>query len=424
MNKKISKLVLIGITISMLIVVTYIGVSTKENYSVVDIKGNRAELDDVNVVYQQRNGIYKTTEVKISKDDIDVDKNAKEAVDGFDINKKTKENRSILNGAWSSYNIYEDKNIIGNVQVNRSYEGHYTDDDYAKVYAYIQEKDLQSNKIKEYEIPIESDIPYDINVDYNTVPLKYNNELYLTVLHNVEQGYNIKEKGENQIVGSKEIYINVYKIDLEKEISKLIKTKKIDAPNNKDNLIAYGNLAFSNNNKTYFMSEEYSYNEKNEYKSEFELIEYDVKSNEFNTIKTDIKSFEVGMQNNFYINDNKVTFVTAEEDSSKIDVYFTTIDLNTNKIIRSNEKYSLSLSDHTVSDQNLFEYYVNDFKIIDNKIYLTLRGWRYEDHYSRDHIREYVYVLDEKSKETLYTGKIKDKKGNFTDSSILKSEEL
>lgn len=411
MNKRLSKIVLV-LTIGLIaITCIYLGISNKSSQKIVDIKGNRQALKGMNIVYQEDQGIYKTKSVKISKDKLEIDNYAKEVPPLLPSTKENIKNRDLLKYVNYQEPTYEDDKSKGYVQINENY------DDYSSVVqhqymAHVTDKNLQTNKITYYEIPIKASIKDENGTDYSSVVIKYQGELYLAVIIDIQPNYFSKE--EEQISASKECLINVYKLNLENESSEQIFSQKMS---DKEKLASRGNIAFSHKDKVYMTMNRYNELENKKYETKYDLVEYDLNTNKINItqIPTSIKN--KGSLDDYCIDGNKINFMNYDYDKKEsTDIYKLTMDLDTKKIL-SNDKYTLK------NEKSSFRNNVEKIKVDNNKIYLITQGLSEDDKInSSQATAHYVHIIDEKTKETLYTGKVYEEIGHGVDLNIVNEE--
>ncbi|MEG0843836.1 MAG: hypothetical protein RSF39_06755 [Romboutsia sp.] len=419
MKNKISKIILVLPIAILIVMAIYLGISTKVDYNLVDISGDKKELGNVSVLFQERHGAYKTSEVKVSKDGMDVDKFSKEVSGRVEINNFTKDNRDILDGVYNQNEIYKSDDSVGYISL---YIGHGENNYKSEIY--IDEKNLENNKTKNYKIPIEigdikeyEEYGYDISV----VPIKYNDDLYVAIGINKGGEIIVYNNGEGENSISKESFMSVYKLNLEDETSEIIFNEQIVDGNNE--LARISNIiCFSNDNSAYFVKEICEKDGVN-YKLKYELLRYNLENKKLSKVEIPVKNIEGEHLNQYSVAQNRVTFTKERFTSNnEMEIYKTTVDLDSEKVIESNEKYIIKLEDSRST------FILNQVKSIDGKLYLIIHSTNgQEDEYSSRGIFNsdvYTYVIDEKSKDTLYCGKIKEGKGNVSHISILSEDEL
>lgn len=129
---------------------------------------------------------------------------------------------------------------------------------------------------------------------------------------------------------------------------------------------------------------------------------------------------------NYYIEDNKVTFLISVTYGQYLDIKQITLDLDKDNEKPKIETYKIKAEDYTVSDSEFYTYSIDRFKILNDKIYLTVSAYdsREVSNYRNNASRDYIYVLDENSKDILYIGKIMGRNKGFIYPSIVREEEL
>lgn len=411
MNKRLSKTVLV-LTIGLIATTCiYLGISNKSNPKIVDIKGNRQALEGMNIVYQEPEGMYKTKLVKISKDNLEIDNYAKELPPSFPSTTENIKNRDLLKNVNYQQPTYEDDKSKGYEFLNENH------DDYSSVVqhqymAYVKDKNLQTNKITSYDIPIKASIKDDNETNYTSVAIKYQGNLYLVVSIDIQPNYFSKE--EEQIRASKECLINVYKLNLENESSEQVFSQKMS---DKEKLASIGNISFSHKDKVYMTMNRYNELENKKYETKYDLVEYDLNTNKINItqIPTSIKN--QSSLGDYCIDGNKVSFISYDHDKKEsTNIYKLTIDLDTKKIL-SNDKYTVK------NEQSSFKNFVKKVKVANNKIYLITKQYSDDDKINPSQVSaQYVHVIDEKTKETLYTGKVYEEIGHGVDLNIVNEE--
>lgn len=420
MNKGLSKAMLGIVTGTMIATCVYLGFANKDESKVVDVYGNKEALGDVSIVYQQREGFYKTKEVSITKDNHDVNKYVKELSTGYTISRFNRENRDLLKYATPDYNtLYQDDKKLGYVQISRDYTMTSNSNDKVQLIVYVTEKDLENNKISEYKIPLDFYDKSNASSDDRVIPIKYNNELY--IITSIDYNADYVNSPNNEVYGAKESRISVFKLNLEEETSEHILTKEIATD---DELISNSrNICFSYNDTAYFLSFSYKLNEKNNYERKIEFLTYNVSNGKFETVDLPLNISDDHGIHKYNIEGNILTLVAqGENDYGNLDFEITKINLDNNEIILNSDKYKMS-----VDDNNEFSYVgIEDFRIIDNNVYLTMGA--YEDteatQNSRGTGKQYLAVMDEKTKDTLYIGKIEESEHGYIYPTIVKEDEL
>lgn len=438
MDNKLSKIILAVTIGSMALITVSLGILNKEEYELKDIHGNRNELENVIVAYQERKGLYKTTQVNISKDNIEVDNYSKEMPSNLDLSTFNKKNRQILETSYYEDNAYKDDKSIIHAEVNRDYNYYKIDTKKVKYEAYIKVKDLETNKTTEKTISLDSNFEYPENTDVRNyiVPMKYNGQIYLAMASTMESMATDEVEDDSK----KGCFIEIYKLDIENETSQIIFSEKISKPS-EDSIL---NGLFINKNSFYFIKEEV---EKNKIDTKKELLEYNLETKNLTSmeIPTDelfqddlegvahdnrySSSADVRASFRYEIEDNKINFVKYMYNMSKKEmyVYITTIDLENKKIISNNEKYTIKIDypNFKYKIKDLENYQLIEFRNINDKVYIVLQAYSNESiagNSTRN--TSYLYVIDEKTKETVYVGELSKEKGYYSNMSMLKEDEL
>lgn len=411
MNKRASKIVLVTTVGLMLLTTVSIGISNKENYEVIDINGNRSVLDNVNVVYQDHKGYYKTSEVKISKDNIEVKKHSKDAVRSLPLKKEYRENRDIFKSVNDSENMYKIENNIGEIQVSQDYKT----SDHGELYANVINRDLKSKKDDYYEIPL--NYKFKNNNDTRSVSqtITYNNELYLLVGIDKSPGYLDEEE---TVSISKGCLANIYKLDLENKSSELVASRVVA---DKDDLASLSDISFKYENTLYFIKEIIDDSNKDNMKRKFELISYDFKNNKFNSEKMPLDMEANNNISNFYVEGDKVIFLTNDiANKNKLSMKLSTFDLKNKKWINQNEEYNINVND------NKDGISITSMRYIDNKLYLIVDSSEYAEQTGpmAPLNRQYLYVIDKNTKKNLYSGIIRNDSTSYVSPNILTNDEI
>ncbi|MCR8743745.1 hypothetical protein [Romboutsia lituseburensis] len=411
MNKKASKIVLVTTVGLMLLTTVSIGISNKEDYEVKDISGNRSVLDNVNVVYQEHNGYYKTSEVKISKDNIDVKKHSKDSVRSLPLKKEYRENRDIFKSVNDSKNMYKTENSIGEIHASKDYKT----SDYGELYANVTSRDLKSKKDNYYEIPL--NYKFKNNNDNNSVSqtIVYNNELYVLVGIDKSPGYLDEEE---TISISKGCLANIYKLDLENKSSELVASRVVA---DKEDLASLSDISFKYENTLYFIKESIDDSNKDNMKRKFELMSYDFKNNKFNSEKMPFDMKANNNISNFYVEGDKVILLTNDiVNKNKLSMKLSTFDLKNKKWINQNEEYNISV------DDNKDGISITSMRYIDNKLYLIIDSSEYAEKTgpSAPLNRQYLYVIDKNTKKNLYSGIIRNDSTTYVSPNILTNDEI
>lgn len=409
--KKISKIIFILVLVLMLITTIALGIMNKKEYKLIDISGNKNELNDINVLFQEKAGFYNTKEIILSKDNNKVKNFQKEVYDYIIPTKENKENRKLIESWYNlAPKLYKDEESIGSVDISIDYDNYTSDKDTLNLFANVKDKKLSTNKVTTYEIPLETKLKYEDSVDFASRGIKCNKSLYLAVGVNINSYYN----GINH--ASQECYISIYKLNLQEQTSDLITTYTVGKE--KDLAFINNGLIFDNNDDIYFVKSIYSNDNKN---TKFELVKYDLRENKFINTSLPIDVNDIQSLYHYCIEKNNVTFANDiyKDKSGELDIYLSTVNLLNNDVIEVNKKYTLKMNDKD------YLYSLNDMKLLGNKLYLVVSGHkgtgdgaRYEQVNNN-----FVYVIDKDNKSILYCGEIKGSESEYVSPKLISSNE-
>lgn len=424
MSKRISKVVLGFVTIAMILTSVTLGFANKDKSELIDIYGKREELGDLSIVYQEKQGYYKTKQVNITKDGLEVDEFAKAIQQGADISNFSIENRDLLQYIHTYYNkLYSDDKSLGYVEIIRDYGGVGHKDGKIQFTTYVREKNLDSNKIKDYEIPLDFYEKDDNNSQEVVVPIKYNGELFIVIGYDSNPDYReggnvVDETSEDSVYGAKDSRISVFKLNTKNETSEHIFTKSIGEDDELMSKSYRGSFCYKDT--VYILNNAYKLNREKKYDKTTSFLTYNIATKKFEEIELDLN---IKDNHNIYessIDGNMLTLISGGEyNDGKLEFNLSKIDLETNKMVENNEKYEIVIDDNNES----FSFGLNDFREVDDKMYLTIGA--YEVTEKRESInKRYVVVLDKESKETLYIGKLHEKVNGNIHPRILTKDEL
>ncbi|MBQ6631462.1 MAG: hypothetical protein IJH55_04920, partial [Romboutsia sp.] len=126
--KKISKIIFILVLVLMLITTIALGIMNKKEYKLIDISGNKKELNDINVLFQEKAGFYNTKEIILSKDNNKVKNFQKEVYDYIIPTKENKENRKLIESWYNlAPKLYKDEESMGYVDISIDYDNYTSD---------------------------------------------------------------------------------------------------------------------------------------------------------------------------------------------------------------------------------------------------------------------------------------------------------
>lgn len=405
MNKKASKIVLFTTMGLMIMSTIALGLNIKENDGLEDISGSKENLDNINIVYQKKVGAYRTKEVKLSKDDTKANEFEKAKVIYLPFTNHYKEQRNFYSDSYSRSNYnYEYEDTIGFLNTDRIYG-----DEILTLEFKVKEKNLKTNKENEYKLEISEKNPNGKYSAWSGIPINYNGDLYALVIWtdgDVESVYS----------ANKEAWTNIYKLDLENEKVELIDSKEFKT---KDEYIQLGYPLFTHNNKYYIAKDtfETGYGQTNVTRS---FITYDVKTRKFDSIDM---TKEIVAGQNYSIDNiegNVVNISTFNERYSKRTLSVSTLNLENDKFVKENEIYNIEVPEEG------YDYSLRDIRSLDGKLYAVISGYEKPDlEEGRDqYSKNYIYVIDESTKEVLYIGLIKEKLNVHINLDIVLDEEL
>lgn len=414
MKLKLSRMILAGSIITMIGLSIFMWINDKEKIKIEELKGSKSALEDVNIIFQNVQNSYKTTKTTISKDGISKDNFAVTTPNRFSDAQDLITNEDMLNYSQGIVGTYQYDNYVGVVSVGIHYTNETSNDEKLEIVATVMEENIETGKLTEYTIPLDTYFKNsgDNGISTNTVPIRYEDNLYIVVGVDIEN-YNNINTYENQIEESR---IYVYKLDLENESSENILTKSLS----KDGESAIGyNAAFAKDDTAYFVNTLYSKNDKYEVKRETQLLSFSLKTRKFETIELgkDGESNEEeeldGLWNIFkyYLIDDKAYFIYDYIGGEKFEIREMEVDLNTKKIVNKEIAYSLEFDD-SIKNTNSMSYTIENIRCIDNKLFISIEtkkdtevSWD-----SRVITTSYLYIVDRNSKETVYAVKINEGK--------------
>lgn len=294
MDKRISKVFLIIVSLTMILIILSLSFITKDKVDIEDVYGDRSALGDMNIVYQKRKGLYETDNIIISKDKEKIEKNVKQGIASFTISKKNIDNRELFKISNDKSNICETDDEITNVSLLNTYSPYSGDE----MTVYIDIKDKKSSKIKNYEIKIDDTINVNGNSIYKALPMRDNDNIYLAIISSVyddSEQYNNKPQDSGKDV-YKQTYLSLFKLNLSSQQSKCIITKSYD-PNE---MYTNGDVGFVKDNVSYFVT-----HIKDETSKEINTCLF-----AFNIITKEINIINLGVENqnitNYSIEGNEV----------------------------------------------------------------------------------------------------------------------
>lgn len=402
MKLKLSRMILASSIIIMIGLSIFMCMNDKEKIKIEELRGSKSTLEDVNIIFQNVQNSYKTTKTTISKDGISKDKFAVTTPNRFSDAQDLITNEDMLNYSQGMVGTYQYDNYVGVVSVGTHYTNETSNDEKKELVATVMEENIETKDVKNYTIKLGTYFKNDTDngVSTNIVPIKYKDELYIVAGVDIENYSNVN-KYENQIEESR---IYVYKLDLENESSENILTKSLSKDGESN--ISY-NISFAKDNTAYFINRLYGYNDKNETKTTFQLLSFDLETRKFDTLELGKTIDEDGIWaiHKYYLIEDKVYLIYDYEIGKKINIYEMEIDLNTNEIVNKEVVYSLDFDDN--KNTNDIGYSIDNIRYVDNKLFISIETQKYTESSwsSRGEISKYLYVIDRNSKKTLYAVK-------------------
>ncbi len=314
MRLKISRIILASSIIIMICLSISMSINNKSEIKIEEIKGDKSALEDVSIICQDIESMYKTSKTTITKDGISKNNFAQTISTRFSDAQDLITNEDMLNYSQGIVGTYQYDNYVGVVSVGTHYTNETSNDEKLQIVATVMEENIETGKLAEYTIPLGAYFKNngDNGISTNTVPIRYEENLYIVVGVDIEN-YNNINAYENQIEESRiyvygdngistntvpiryeenlyivvgvdienynninayenqieESRIYVYKLDLENESSENILTKSLS----KDGESAIGyNAAFAKDDTAYFVNTLYSKNDKYEVNESSENI--------------------------------------------------------------------------------------------------------------------------------------------------------
>lgn len=424
MRLKISRIILASSIIIMICISISMSINNKREIKIEEIKGDKSALGDVSIICQDIESMYKTSKTTITKYGISKNNFAQTISTRFSDAQDLITNEDMLNYSQGIVGTYQYDNYVGVVSVGIHYTNETSNDEKLEIVATVMEENIETGKLTEYTIPLGTYFKNsgDNGISTNTVPIRYEDNLYIVVGVDIEN-YNNINTYENQIEESR---IYVYKLDLENESSENILTKSLS----KDGESAIGyNAAFAKDDTAYFVNTLYSKNDKYEVKRETQLLSFSLKTRKFETIELgkDGESSEEeeldGLWNIFkyYLIDDKAYFIYDYIGGEKFEIREMEVDLNTKKIANKEIAYSLEFDD-SIKNSNSMSYTIENIRCIDNKLFISIETQKDTEASwdSRVITTSYLYIVDRNSKKTLYAvkGNIENNENSVYDGNI------
>lgn len=417
MKIKLSRIALVSSVVIMIALSIFIGINNKQEIIIKEIDGDKSTLGDVSIIAQDIQSIYKTAKSTINKDGISEDKFAVSTSVQFNDAQDLISNKQLLDYSQGSNGTYQKDNCVGVVSVGPWYTEENANDEQKEIVVTVMEENIATKEVKNYTINLNTYVKdNDSNgISTITVPIVFEDELYVVVGLDMIN-YNNANKYENC---TEESRIYVYKLNLKDESSEHILTKKISEGGQSS--FTY-NTAFSKDSTAYLVNTLYSKNNKNQTETEFQLLSFDLKTRKFDTLSLGKNIEGQGIWNifDYYLIDDRAYLIYDYEFSKTFNISEMEIDLNTNKIVNKEIKYSLELDENINSNDVGYSLY--NIRCIDNKLFISfeIQNTAAETYNSRGLLSRYIYVIDRNNKETLYAAKINDSNNNTITLSVVK----
>ena len=401
MKLKLSRITLVVSIITMISLSIFIFINDKEKIKIEELQGSKSELEDVNIIFQNTQNLYKTTKTTISKEGISEDKFSVTTPNRFSDEQDLITNQDMLSYSQGMKGMYQYDNYVGVVNVSIDYSKENFNNKKEELVATVMEENIDTKEVKNYKINLGTYFTNDEDngISTTTVSIKHKGELYIVVGVDIQNYDNLSK--ESRIEESR---IYVYKLNLDNESSEHILTKTLSKGG--ESRIS-NNISFSNGNKAYFVNSLYEYNDNNEIKEEYQLLSFDLETRKFYTLELEknIDEDYIWIIHNYYLKDDKLYIIYNYEIGKKINLYEMEIDLKSNEILNKKIVYSLDFEDN--KNINEIGYSIDNIRCIDNKLFISIETQKYtESSWStRGEISRYLYVVDRNSKKTLYAVK-------------------
>lgn len=410
MNKNLSIAVLI-LTIISFILVGLGSILNQPKYELMDIKGDKSSIGDVSFISQIKNDLYSNSQTITSKDGFIVKENSKLIIDLRKDSKLKNNYNDLFKNMYPGNNIYKNEKNMGYLE---EVGMDYTDEGNSSIRFKIVNKNLDSNKIEEYNLTLPDMFVGDNNFSYGfTVGIK-DEDIY--ILSSVSEDMEYSNNGH--VKSSGDVCIYVYKFNLNDK--KLEKTGQFIQKKKENELTINNNqICFENDGKLYTIIE--SYPKDNKSNGEGYLIYYDIEKNKFEYMKESItnnKEIENIETTQYSVEEDKLYLINKDDsDEHNINIYQSTIDLKNNKLIE-NKTYKIEKLNEISQ--------IESFRVVDNKLYLCMQSYKAtRDSYTfNDDFKNSIIVVDESNGGTLYMGDYIENKPKNTTNFILKNNEI
>ena len=198
MKLKLSRMILAGSIITMIGLSIFMWINDKEKIKIEELKGSKSALEDVNIIFQNVQNSYKTTKTTISKDGISKDNFAVTTPNRFSDAQDLITNEDMLNYSQGIVGTYQYDNYVGVVSVGIHYTNETSNDEKLEIVATVMEENIETGKLTEYTIPLDTYFKNsgDNGISTNTVPIRYEDNLYIVVGVDIENYNNINDKAD------------------------------------------------------------------------------------------------------------------------------------------------------------------------------------------------------------------------------------
>ena len=405
MSKKLS-IITLGISLSSIVILTGAMIVSQPKYKLKNIVGKQSSLGDVVVFSQDNRGIYSRNNLILSKDNYEFNKNVKQNPEIYKYSKILNENRDLFTyGIYDINRIYSDENSVGYLE----YINDLHTESNVKLLTTINEKNINTGKTIEFEIEIPNSLKPQNNINYNPLVTKYEDNVYIALIGEQENSPNIK-KGEKDEL---EDYVEISKVDFNAREAKPV--NKINMKIDKDTKYRVVNYnSFTVDNRIYFFMKN-----KEQSKNIYYLAYYDIENNKFDYINNKIN---LNLPLDQYLLDiewEMLNLLIYSVEKDKVNLNLTSINLDSEKLIFNNEKYSINKLNKEIN--------ISDFRVIDNKIYILASACKdYNSNIAdrKNNYTENIIVVDKTSKSTLYIGEYRQGTEFTANSYIIKNEDL
>ncbi|MGL5693012.1 MAG: hypothetical protein ACRCXA_02985, partial [Peptostreptococcaceae bacterium] len=361
MKIKLSRVFLIISICFMLAIGIVFGTSYNEKHELIDIAGDRKELDDIAFISQYMYDLYNSKEIIVTDENIKEKSFVKDIDSQLPLTQKIKDNREVLDDVYDENQIYEYGNKFGTVSEYSDY-----DQDLEKkiIGIKVAEKNLENNTVEKYKMPLKLYNEGDSQIYSRFIPYTYKNQLYVV---NIEEVIKHVEEQDSYGEKFKELLIEVYQLDLENEKTHNILTKSLG----KYRYYEYGYTSFNFNNKIYTLISEY----KDEKYGDVKLLSYNIENNEveINDIPKLLSQDGDNFINKVFLNGDKAYLVGEFYIDEKNLINLTMGEVNLNSENNEIKVIKRELKTSSVDREKVSSYScsIDDIKLINDKLYIS-----------------------------------------------------